>query len=210
MQTKNRIRAEILQQSTYRSGKELLKSLLWEQMSNQISDALKVLLSGRDRLQAAYRLRLAKSVAKKRGQEMTFAFDGRLVGDIGELIAAETFCLDLLGTKTVNIDAKTTAGPSRKVQIKATFKDDSLSIKHGGDHFLGLQLDDAGRFRVIYNGPAAPVMKYLKAPKADGHPGRKNAGSKPEPISLDAWAVLNLAVADLDRIPHRKPELTNL
>lgn len=136
---------------------------------------------------------------------MTFALDGRLVGDIGELIAAELFCLDLLGTKTKNIDAITTVGSRWKVQIKATFQTDSLSIKHGGDHFIGLQLRNQGGFRVIYNGPATAVMNYLKAPKAAGHAGRKNAGNRLEPISLGTWAVLNLAVRDSDRVPRRNP-----
>jgi len=186
-----------------------MDSLPWEKMSTQIGDALEKLLSGRGLLQGAYRSHLAKSAEEKSGQKMTFALDGRLVGDIGELIAAETFCLELLGTKSKNIDANSTDGSSRKVQIKATFKDESLSIKHGADHFIGLQLNDAGEFRVIYNGPAAPVMGYLKAPKAEGHAGRQNAGNKLEPISLKAWTVLNLAVADLDRIPRREPKLAN-
>lgn len=134
---------------------------------------------------------------------MTFALDGRLVGDIGELIAAEVFCLDLLGITVKDIDAVTSMGPSRRIQIKATFQNDGLSIKHGGDYFIGLQLKDDGRFRVIYDGPAKPVLDYLRAPKAHGHAGRRNAGNRLEAISLEAWAILNLAVRDSDRIPRR-------
>lgn len=134
---------------------------------------------------------------------MTFALDGRLVGDIGELIAAEVFCLDLLGSTVKDIDAVTTMGPNRRIQIKATFQNDGLSIKHGGDYFIGLQLKDDGRFRVIYDGPAKPVLDYLRAPKAHGHAGRRNAGNRLEAISLEAWAILNLAVRDSDRIPRR-------
>lgn len=202
--SKNAIRSEILKRSGWRSGKELLESIVWEEMSSKIGQALMALLSGQKQLREAHQSHLANSAEAKSAQEMTFALDGRLVGDIGELIAAEIFCLDLLGTRTKNVDAVTTDRLNRKVQVKATFQTDGLSIKHAGDYFIGLQLNDAGKFRVIYNGPAGGVMTYLRAPKAAGHAGRKNAGKALEPVSLEAWSVLNLAVKDSDRIPRRK------
>lgn len=204
MRSKNDIRSEILRQSKFKSGNELLASISWESMSRSITEALKLFLDGQNQLMRAHQDHLASSAQKREAKKMTFALDGRLVGDIGELIAAEVFCLDLLGT-TKDIDAVTTAGPNRKVQIKATFQNDSLSIKHGGDYFIGLQLKDDGRFRVIYDGPAKSVMDYLRAPKAHGHAGRRNAGDRLEAISLEAWAILNLAVNDSDRITRRKP-----
>jgi hypothetical protein len=112
--------------------------------------------------------------------------------------------LELLGTRSRHIDAETTAGPKRKVQIKATFQSNGLCIRHGEDHYLGFQLNDDGRFRIIHNGPAAPVMHYLKAPKATGHKGRANAGRKLETLTLETWAVLNLDVADNDRVARRE------
>jgi hypothetical protein len=134
---------------------------------------------------------------------MTFSLDGRLVGDIGELIAAEIFPLDLLGTKSKNVDAETSSGPKRRVQIKATFGEDGLSIKHGSDYFIGLQLNEQAQFRVIYNGPAKPIINYLKAPASKGKKGRTHAETRLEPISLEAWAILNLDVTDNERIPFR-------
>jgi hypothetical protein len=177
-------------------------------MSDQIGKALEALLSGRDQLRRAHRSHLDGSALGDHRQEMTFALDGRLVGDIGELIAAEVFCIDLLGHGERNVDAVTTTEPRRRVQIKTTFQTDSLAIKHGSDYFIGLQLNDAGRFRVVYNGPARRVMDYLHAPKAQGHAGRRNAGSRLEPISLGAWAILNLEVDDVNRIARRTPKRT--
>lgn len=205
VRTKNEIRSEILSRTGKRSGKETLTGLPWEDMSSRIGQALKALLAGQKRLREAHRSHLAARVQPQPPQWMTFALDGRLVGDIGELIAAEVFCLDLLGTRSKNVDAVTNDAPPRRVQIKATFQDHTLSIKHGSDYFVGLQLNDSGQFRVVYNGPASTVMAYLSAPRADGHLGRKNAGKALEPISLEAWSVLDLGVRDSDRVPRRNP-----
>jgi len=202
-QTKNDIRNDILNRHNLHSGKEALEKIPWDSMSKRVGLALKSLLRGRDNLRNAYRDHLKKTDKAGKKSEMTFALDGRLVGDIGELIAAEVFCLELLGTKSTKVDAKTTSGPKRKVQVKATFHEDGLTIKHGGDYFIGLQFNDKGKFRLIYNGPAAPVMRYLKAPASKGKKGRAHAGKRLESITLEAWAVLNLAVNDSDRIKRR-------
>ena len=207
VQSKNEMRSKILQHAGYKSGKALLADVEWEVMDSRIGKALRALLSGRNQLKRAHRSHLASSSKKGDRQGMTFALDGRLVGDIGELIAAEAFHLELLGTRTKNIDAVTTAGPSKKVQVKTTFRPDSLSIKHASDYFIGLQLRDDGRFRVVYNGPAKRVMDYLRAPKAHGHAGRRYASKRLEPITLGAWATLNLAVRVPERIPRRRPNL---
>jgi hypothetical protein len=204
VRTKQEILAGIRGSSRFRSSKKWFESADWERMNTQIRNALDYLHKGQDILRQLHQKQMAKSKGNIRSKGMTFALDGRLVGDIGELIAAEVFCIELRGTKSVNIDAVTTSIPRRKVQIKATFGKEILSIKHPRDYFLGLQLNQKGQFRVIYNGPARPVMEYLKAPRTEGHQGRKNAGNRLEPISLGAWAILNRSVRDADRIPRRK------
>ena len=186
-----------------KSGKQILEKLPWKMMSSEVGKALEQLLEGRKTLRNAYREHLKNKASNKTTTEMTFSLDGRLVGDIGELIAAEIFHLDLLGTKSKNVDAETSSGPKRRVQIKATFGEDGLSIKHGGDYFIGLQLNERARFRIIYNGPAKPIMDYLKAPSFEGKTGRTHAETRLEAISLEAWAILNLAVTDEERIPLR-------
>lgn len=205
LETKNSIRRRTLAGTEHRSGKAVLDDIPWQQMSNAIGSALRSLLRGRNELRKAHAAHLVKNANDKavKDLKMTFALDGRLVGDIGELIAAEAFHIDLLGTKSRNIDAETTSGPKRKVQIKATFKDDGLAIKHGRDYFVGLQLRDDASYRVVYNGPARPVMTYLRSPASDGKSGRSEAGKSLQSISLGTWAVLNLAVPDQQRIPSR-------
>jgi len=187
--SKEEIRSRILRKAGYRTGRDLLRSLPWEEMEGEIAAALKVLLDGRNRL-------------RKINDDRTFALDGRLVGDIGETIAARIFSLQLLKPGAKNVDAVTIGEPKRSVQVKATLQDDSLSLKHDGDYVIGLQINEDDRFRVIYNGPAETVMNYLRAPMARRNTGRRNAGNGLEPISLGTWATLNLEVRDQDRIPR--------
>ena len=184
-----------------------MESAPWEKMHEDTQTALKHLIDGQIALRARYKSHLVEVNKPEKKHRMTFALDGRLVGDIGELIAGEIFNLDLLGTRSKNVDAITEDQPAKKVQIKASLGDDSLSIKYGADYFLGIQLRPTGEFRIIYNGPAETVMNYLKMPKASGtnHSGRTNAGTRLEPISLGAWAVLNLDVPAEQRISRRQP-----
>lgn len=79
-----------------------------------------------------------------------FTIDGRLVGDIGEVIAALEYDLAIDEISKIDYDATTTDG--RRVQIKATFKD-SLTFKRTPDYFLGFKLYRDGTFEEIYNGP---------------------------------------------------------
>src|ERR1700684_1273768 len=86
-----------------------------------------------------------------------FTIDGRLVGDIGEIIAAAEFDLTLDETSQAKHDGKAVDG--RKVQIKATFKD-SLTFRSIPDYYLGLKLNWDGTHEVIFNGPGHVISDY--------------------------------------------------
>ena len=51
---------------------------------------------------------------------------------------------------------------------------------------------------------ATHVMHCLKAPVSEGKQGRTNAGQTLRVITLETWAILNLAVNECDRIEFRK------
>lgn len=85
-----------------------------------------------------------------------FTIDGRLVGDIGEVIADLEYDIILHDTSQPGHDATTSDG--RNVQIKATFKD-SLTFKSVPDYYLGFKLFRDGRFEEIYNGPRDIIYK---------------------------------------------------
>lgn len=85
-----------------------------------------------------------------------FTIDGRLVGDIGEVIAAIEYDLILDDVSRATHDASTPDG--RQIQIKATFKN-SLTFRTVPDYYLGFQLFEDGRYEEIYNGPGRLIYE---------------------------------------------------
>lgn len=94
-----------------------------------------------------------------------FTIDGRLVGDIGEVIADLEYDLTLHETSQPDHDA--TSSDGRNVQIKATFKD-QLTFKTVPDYYLGFKLFEDGRFEEIYNGPGDIIYKRYSHRKGIG------------------------------------------
>jgi hypothetical protein len=90
-----------------------------------------------------------------------FSLDGKLVGDIGEVLAAEKYGLILLEENAEVYDAieeKT----GRKVQIKSSFKGNSY-FPYGQhripDYFLSIVLNEDGDITELYNGPGQFVFE---------------------------------------------------
>lgn len=79
-----------------------------------------------------------------------FTIDGRLVGDIGEVIAWLDYDLEIDKISRATHDAHTSDG--RQVQIKATFKD-KLTFRKTPDFLLGFKLFEDGCYQEIFNGP---------------------------------------------------------
>lgn len=89
-----------------------------------------------------------------------FSLDGKLVGDIGEVLAAEKYGLRLLEENAVTHDAEEiTTG--RMVQIKSTFKGNSY-FPFGDDripeYFLSIMINEEGEISEIFNGPGRFVV----------------------------------------------------
>src|ERR1019366_3610490 len=92
---------------------------------------------------------LQKSFSNRR-----FTIDGRLVGDIGEIIAAAEFDIVLDETSRARHDGVSSDG--KKIQIKATFQD-HLTFRLLPDYYLGLKLSRNGSHEVIFNGPGQVI-----------------------------------------------------
>lgn len=90
-----------------------------------------------------------------------FSIDGRLVGDIGEVIAAFDYQLQLEDTLRLPYDASFESDYDRKIQIKATFAGSTLGFKKAyaeqNLHYLGLHFHDNGEYEEVFNGPATLI-----------------------------------------------------
>lgn len=122
-----------------------------------------------------------------------FTIDGRLVGDIGEILAANYYDIVLYDKLVPIHDGETSDG--RKVQIKATFKK-SLTFSKIPDYYLGIQIKEDGSFTEIYNGPSNYIVnKY-------GH--RKNFGKTINSFSISILKDISDSIPSNERIPGRE------
>jgi hypothetical protein len=123
-----------------------------------------------------------------------FTIDGRLVGDIGEIIAAREFDSELDLKSRAHHDAKTRDG--KDVQIKATFKD-NLTFTTVPVLFLGLKLDKTGGHEVIFNGPGQVISEAFST--------RKGIGIRQLSFPINRLKALSETIAEDDRVPRRMP-----
>ncbi len=88
-----------------------------------------------------------------------FTLDGKLVGDIGEVLAAEKYGLILLNENAPIHDAKEES-TGRMVQIKASFKGNSyfpFGVDRIPEYFLSLVISETGEITELFNGPGQYV-----------------------------------------------------
>lgn len=99
--------------------------------------------------------RLRRAYPNKR-----FTLDGRLVGDIGEILVAEAYDLRLLEGLIKHHDAEARDG--RLVQIKATMQRWlTFPVDHVPRHYLGILIYPDGRFSEIFNGPGSAARNAI-------------------------------------------------
>jgi len=135
--------------------------------------------------------RLTKQYPKKR-----FTLDGRLVGDIGEILVENDYRLNLFEDLAKHHDA--TADDGRLVQIKATMKESlTFPADHVPVYYLGIKIHKDGSYTEVFNGPGAIAWEAVK-----------NRKSKPKnnqySISVKTLARLDERVEERDRIPKRE------
>ncbi len=127
--------------------------------------------------------------------QKSFTIDGRLVGDIGEVIAALDYDLTLFEVQQAGHDGETSDG--RKVQIKATFKD-SLTFGTIPDYYLGFKLYKDANYEVVFNGPGQMIY--------DRYKHRKGIGKKLLSFPIGELRRLSETVPDSERIADRHRE----
>jgi hypothetical protein len=146
-----------------------------------VPEAVKQMLAIVERLCAAY--------PKKK-----FTLDGRLVGDIGEVLVEDMYDLQLFEDVKKHHDAECPDG--RLVQIKATMKKNlTFPADHIPNYYLGIQIDKDGTFVEVFNGPGAIAWESVK--------GRSKPNTNLHSVSVDALKKLQTRVRPVDRIPRR-------
>jgi hypothetical protein len=126
-----------------------------------------------------------------------FLLDGNLLGSIGEVYAAERYNLELFNAVHAKHDARTLDGTNRLVQIKVTqcrAVKKVVALRSEPQYLLVLQVDDAGEFREVYNGPGDIVWDHAYAPD------KPTPSSGQWPITLSVLERLDQDVAEKDRI----------
>ncbi len=122
-----------------------------------------------------------------------FTIDGRLVGDIGEVIAALEYDLTLDTVSQPTHDA--TCADGRLVQIKATFKD-ALTFKTCPDYYLGFKLFPDGRYEEVFNGPGLLIQERFSA--------RRGIGQQLLSFPIAQLRNVSAQVTAAERIPKRE------
>ena len=151
---------------------------------NILKDSIKTLFTVMNNLQSEF-----KYYNKK------FTLDGRLVGDLGEIVCAKHYNIQLY-EKVVPIYDGIEIGTNRKVQIKSTFHD-SLTFpcnkNHIPDFYIGIKLYEDGSFEEIYNGKGKIIFDTLLAK-------RKTTSTGLFTVSIKQLRRLNLTIKAEDKI----------
>ena len=123
-----------------------------------------------------------------------FTLDGRLVGDLGEILVREAYDVQLNPNLQKHHDA--IASDGRQVQIKATMKQSlSFPVDHIPDYYLGIKIHSDGSFEEVFNGPGSIAWEAVKNRK----PTKTNLHS----VSVNSLARWSAKVQARDRIPLR-------
>ena len=129
-----------------------------------------------------------------------FTLDGRLVGDLGEIIAEENYELTLYDTVKKDYDAIGNLD-SKLIQIKTTMKKAITYPKNfHPERLLAISLDEDGNFKELYNGETKPLIEYIES-------RTKNPDYKHLMITIGKLISLNKLVDERTRV--RKKTLHN-
>lgn len=119
------------------------------------------LIAARDKLRA----KMNAEISKLHGNvKLNFTFDGNLVGDIGEALAAKYFGIKLVDTRCYpGIDGFSKDGKSVQVKATGTGRGPAFSQSETkADLLLFFDIDfNSAEVDVVFNGPERYVRSYL-------------------------------------------------
>lgn len=124
------------------------RSLKGNEMEITVADAVKQLIQIVKELRSAF-------------PQKRFTLDGRLVGDLGEVLVEAAYDIELHEGLRKHHDGK--ASDDRQVQIKATMQDSlTFPVDHIPDYYLGIKIYPDGTFMEIFNGPGSVAWEAVK------------------------------------------------
>lgn len=95
-------------------------------------------------------------------KQKKFTLDGRLVGDLGEVIAAHYFDLTLTETQEAGFDATIASGPFKgeHVEVKCRRKSTGIGFDRIPKHLIALKiLPGDNQVEVVYAGPGEVLQR---------------------------------------------------
>lgn len=128
----------------------------------------------------------------------SFSLDGKLVGDIGEVLASKKYAIKLYDDKNVKDYDGEEEGTGRKVQIKASFHNNCyFPSKVIPDYFLAVNIGEDGSLDEIYNGTGQFIWdNYITKNDLKDHTGYV--------LSTNKLREMNKEVPVEDKIKLRK------
>lgn len=124
-----------------------------------------------------------------------FTLDGRLVGDLGEILVEQDYEIELNEGLTKHHDGVTPDG--KRVQIKTTMKNAlTFPCDHTPDYYLGIKIFPDGSYEEVFNGSGEVAREAI----ANRKPAKNNLHS----ISLSALKTLSKTVPEGARIKKRQ------
>lgn len=131
----------------------------------------------------------------KRYPKKKFTLDGRLVGDLGEILVEQDYELELFDGLEKHHDGITPCG--KKVQIETTMKNSlTFPCDHTPDFYPSIKIFSDGTYEEVFNGSGEIARKGIL--------NRKPAKNNLHSISLSALRSLNETVPESQRINRKQ------
>lgn len=130
-------------------------------------------------------------------KQKKFTLDGRLIGDLGEVIAAHYFELTLTDTQKAGFDATIATGPSKgeHVEVKCRRKSTGIGFDRIPKHLIVLKILPGDReVELVYAGPGSVLNKIRTSA------GFSEAGKFHSQISVSTGQLAEHF--DPDTLPH--------
>ncbi len=141
--------------------------------------------------QAVKKLLIIVDALHKRYPKKKFTLDGRLVGDLGEILVERDYKINLFDKNKKHYDGVTLDG--KKVQIKTTMKNSlTFPCDNTPDYYLGIKILPDGTYEEVFNGPGDIVRRKIQ----NREPTKNNLHS----IPISSLRKLNSTVLKSKRI----------